>query len=185
MNLADQLVAIHASLTEGGVEHAFGGAIALAYWVEDPRGTNDIDVNVFVAPQDCERILAALPDGVAYDDDDVATIKRDGQTRLWWDGTPIDLFFSNLPIHHEAARHSSEVPFEGVQVPILGPAELALFKAIFDRTQDWADIEAMLLAQTLDAVALRARLVEFLGEEDQRLARLDESISRASRAESR
>lgn len=48
---------------------------------------------------------------------------------ICWGGTPIDLFFSYLPLHDEAAAHRRKVPFEGQQIPILGPLELAVFKA--------------------------------------------------------
>ena len=176
MTLAERLLAVHAGLDEAGVEHAFGGAIALAYWTLEPRGTRDIDVNLFVRPDDCETALAALPAGVSYDEPDIAQIKRDGQIRLWWDDTPVDLFFSNLPIHETAARHRQRVQFEGVAIPVLGPVELAVFKAMFDRTRDWADIEAMLEAGTLDADALRERLVELVGARDQRLTRLNDTL---------
>lgn len=182
MTLSEQLVAIHAALDEMRIEHAFGGAIALAYWTEDPRGTSDIDVNLFVPQEECERALAALPDEIPYDDAAISTIKRDGQIRLWWDGTPVDLFFNNLPVHEEAARNRREAPFEGVSIPILGPAELALFKAMFDRTQDWADIEAMLRAKTLDVEALRATLETMVGAGDERLLRLEDALARADRA---
>jgi hypothetical protein len=178
VNLADRLLAIHASLAERGIPHAFGGAIALAYWTEEPRGTRDIDVNLFIPADDSERALAALPEGVAYDDAAVDSIRRDGQARLWWDDTPVDVFFSSLPIHDEAARHSREVPFEGERIPILGPLELAVFKAMFDRGRDWGDIEEMLAARTLDPDALRDRLFELIGPEDRRLARLDEALER-------
>ena len=67
MTLAERLLAIHASLSEAAIQHAFGGAIALAYWTQEPRGTRDIDVNVFAPQDECERVLAALPDGVSYD----------------------------------------------------------------------------------------------------------------------
>jgi hypothetical protein len=178
VTLAERLLAIHAGLEAAGTEHAFGGAIALAYWPLEPRGTRDIDVNLFVRPEDCEAALAALPAGVSYDVRDIAQIKRDGQTRLWWDDTPVDLFFSNLPIHQAAARHRQRVLFEGEAIPVLGPVELAVFKAMFDRTRDWADIEAMLAAGTLDADALRECLVELVGAGDQRLDRLDETLRR-------
>jgi hypothetical protein len=178
MRLAERLLAIHASLDAAGIEHAFGGAIALAYWVEEPRGTRDIDVNLFVDPQECERVLAALPSGVAYDPSKVEAIKRDGQARLLWDDTYVDVFFSNLPVHEQASRHRALAPFEGAEIPILGPLELALFKAIFDRGRDWGDIEEMLAARTLDPDALRAQLTELVGEDEQRLARLDEALRR-------
>jgi hypothetical protein len=181
MNLADKLIAINLSLDRGGIEHAFGGAIALAYWTEDPRGTSDIDVNLFVAQENCELGLTALPGEVATDEETIPQIKRDGQIRLWWDTTPIDLFFDNLPIHEKAALNRREVPFEGVLIPILGPVELAIFKAMFDRTQDWADIEAMLRSMTLDFDELQAAIESLVGAKDPRLERLDEALRRADR----
>lgn len=177
MRLAERLLAIAAGLEEAGIDHAFGGAIALAYWTLEPRGTRDIDVNIFVSPEDCEAALAALPAGVSYDARDVARIKRDGQVRLLWEETPVDLFFSNLPIHQAAARHRQRVAFEGEEIPVLGPLELAVFKALFDRTRDWADIEEMLAAGTLDADGMREWLEELVGADDQRLDRLDKTLA--------
>jgi hypothetical protein len=178
MNLAERLLAIHEALDRAGVEHAFGGAIALAYWTEEPRGTRDIDINVFSSPEDCEAVLAELPAGVAYDERTIATIIREGQARLHWDGTPVDLFFSGLPIHDQAARHRRAVAFEGEEIPVLGPLELALFKAMFDRTRDWADIEEMLAARSLEPDELRRLIGDHAGAGDARLARLDEALAR-------
>ena len=50
---------------------------------------------------------------------------------------------------------------------------------MFDRTRDWADIEAMLVAETLDLDAVRADLLTMLDADDPRLARLDEALRRA------
>lgn len=178
MNLADRLLAIHRALDGASIPHAFGGAIALAYWTHEPRGTRDIDVNLFVPQERCEPALAALPDGVEYGNETVARIKADGQARLWWDDTPIDVFFDNLPLHEQAARNRQTVTFEGVEIPVLGPSELALFKVMFDRTRDWADIEAMLEASNLDVDQLRESLVGLVGPNDRRVARLDETVAR-------
>jgi hypothetical protein len=178
MNLADRLLAIHASLSDAEIPHAFGGAIALAYWTEEPRGTRDIDVNLFTPTEDVQRVLDALPDGIEHDETVVAAIRRDGQTRLWWDETPIDVFFSTLPIHDEAARNRREVPFEDTTIPILAPVELAVFKALFDRGRDWGDLEEMLAARSLDADALREHLIELMEPDDGRLRRLDELVHR-------
>jgi hypothetical protein len=176
MRLPDRLVAIHTGLAKERIPHAFGGAIALAYWTEDPRGTRDIDVNLFLPSDEWRQVLAALPDGVTASDDAVAAIERDGQARLWWDDIPVDVFFSSLPIHDEAARHTREVPFEGTTIPILGPLELALFKVLFDRGRDWGDIEEMLASRTLDADALRERLAGLIDSGDHRFKRLDDAL---------
>lgn len=55
-----------------------------------------------------------------------------------------------------------------------------MFKAMFDRTRDWADIEAMAAAGTLDVAAVRALLTDLVGIDDQRLTRVDEAVRRAT-----
>jgi hypothetical protein len=174
VTLPERLVALHRSLTRARLPHAFGGAIALAYWTLDPRGTSDIDVNVFIPATDAARALAALPAGVDQPPGTPDTIARDGQVRLWWDGTPIDLFFDYAPVHAQAARNRRMVPFEGIRIPVLGPVELAVFKVMFDRTRDWGDIEAMAERGTLDFEAVRDALHGMLDEDDRRLGRLAE-----------
>jgi hypothetical protein len=188
MTLAEKLLAVHEALTRAGIKHAFGGAIALAYWTSDPRGTSDIDVNVFLPADQATVALDALPEGVEVEQDTAERIARDGQIRLFWEGTPLDLFFDYDALHAAAARNSHQVPFAGVEIPVLGPIELAAFKAMFDRTRDWADIEAMLVAETLDLDALRTTLIRLTGDGDERFARIDAAARNADatrRAEGR
>ena len=172
MTLPEKLVALHRSLAAARVPHAFGGAIALAYWTEDPRGTSDIDVNLFGPAAGPEHALAALPGCVEQPPGTEEAIARDGQIRLWWEGTPVDLFFDYDPVHEEAARNRRTVPFEGVRIPVLGPVELAVFKVMFDRTRDWADVEAMAERGTLDFDAVRRTLGRMLPDGDARFERL-------------
>ena len=179
MTLAEQIVAIHAGLESESIGHAFGGALALAYWTLDPRGTSDIDVNVFLPAERNELGLRALPGAIEWDAGVVARIADEGQARLWWGDTPIDLFFDYVALHADAARNARRVPFAGEEIPVLGPVELAVFKAMFDRTRDWADIEAMLAAETLDVDSAREQLGRMLAAGDARFARLDEAIRRA------
>jgi hypothetical protein len=179
VTLPERVVTLHRSLARRRIPHAFGGAIALAYWTLDPRGTSDIDVNVFVPATDNRRVLRALPEGIARPEGTAQTIARDGQVRLWWDETPVDVFFDYVAVHADAARHRRTVPFAGTRIPVLGPVELATFKAMFDRTRDWADIEAMVAAGTLDVDAVRATVKTMLGADDPRLGRLDDAERRA------
>lgn len=180
MTLPERLVALHRALRARGIPHAFGGAIALAYWTLDPRATSDIDLNLFVDAGGCGAALAALPPGIAQPAGTAAAIARDGQIRLWWEETPVDLFFDYVPIHADAARHARTVPFADTHIAVLGPQELAVFKVMFDRTRDWADIEAMLGAGTLDLDGLRIALGSLLDADDARFARLDEAVRRAA-----
>ena len=180
MTLSERVIEIHRALHRQEIPHAFGGAIALGFWIADPRGTDDVDVNIFVPATECQPVLEALPPGVTVTEDAAAIIARDGQTRLWWDRTPIDLFFDNVPVHDDAARHRKTVQFtEDEKIPVLGPIELAVFKAMFNRTRDWADIEAMIAAETLDLDEVRRVLTTMVAEDDERFGRLDEAARRA------
>ena len=180
MTLPEKLVALHDALASAEIPHAFGGAIALAYWTLDPRGTTDIDLNIFAPSVECDRALSVLPAGVAQTAGTRKAIVKDGQVRLWWGETPVDLFFDYVPIHADAARNAQVVPFAGRAIPILGPVELAVFKAMFDRTKDWADIEGMLVAGRVSPAAIGARLRLMLDGDDHRLARLREAERRAA-----
>ena len=179
MTLPEKIVALHRALSRKKIPHAFGGALALAYWTKDPRGTSDIDLNIFVPAAESEPALAALPAGVARPEGTAAAIAADGQIRLWWDETPVDLFFDYEPVHTDAARHARDVPFAGTRIPILGPVELTVFKVMFDRTRDWADVEAMVAADTVDLDAVRSTLATLLAPDDLRFDRLSEAVRRA------
>ena len=180
MNLTERVLALHRALEDAGVPHAFGGAIALAYATLNPRGTNDIDCNVFVPAENPSPAIAALPAGIKRPRGLAARIARDGQVRLWWDDTPVDLFFDYAPIHEQAAKNVRRVEFDGVELPVLGPIELVVFKVMFDRSLDWADVEAAIEAGTVDMDAVRAALGTLLEPDDPRLERLADLERRAA-----
>jgi hypothetical protein len=148
--LAERLLAVHDALSAAGLAHAFGGAIALAYCTGEPRGTRDLDVNVFVGPERGGEVLAALPAGVAVSAAEIDRVQREGQVRVWWADTPIDVFLDVHAFHRSAAQDVRSVAFEGREIPVLGCTSLLVFKALFSRTQDWADIEAMVDEGTVD-----------------------------------
>jgi hypothetical protein len=170
--LVEKLLEIHEALKAESLPHAFGGAIALAYCVEEPRGTRDLDVNVFCDAAAAPAVLGALPDGVRVAAADVAAVERSGQTRLFWDGVPIDVFLNNLPLHDEVARGVVWVPLEGRQVPVLDCASLVIFKSFFDRTRDWGDIEAVAIATPGDVETATRAVADLVGEDDPAYRRL-------------
>ena len=175
--LVDRMVEIHRALDGSEVPHAFGGALALAWCTHQARGTIDIDLNVFIPQADAAETLAALPPAVVVTDADRSAIARDGQTRLWWrDGstlvTPVDVFFNTTEFHESAAGRSRSETLGGVDMPFLSCADLAVFKAFFNRTKDWADIEEMAEAGTLDGIRVLGVLARYLGGDDDRIVRL-------------
>ena len=171
-SLADKIVAIHLALDAARLSHAFGGALALAWCTQRARGTIDIDVNVFVPTDRTDDLLAALPAEITASDDAIAQLEADGQSRLWWAHTPVDVFLDTTPFHVDVGERIHREPFAGHDVPFLACRDLAVFKAFFDRTKDWADLEEMQTAGTLDVEAVAGILVHYLGPDDPRVGRL-------------
>ncbi len=122
-SLVDRVLVIAAALDDSGIDWALGGALALAFATEEPRGTRDIDVNVFV--------LSA-----------------------------------------QVATRTRRVPFAGSHVNVLSAEDLAVFKALFDRSRDWVDIDEMAAAGALDREVAAERLASLLDPDDPRIARL-------------
>jgi hypothetical protein len=116
--LVDKIVAIHTALQAEGLPHGFGGALALAWCTQRARGTIDIDVNIFVGPADAKRALAALPGGVSRTASDRRLLERDGQARLWWDETPVDVFLNTTSYHDGVAERCRLEWFSGLQLPV-------------------------------------------------------------------
>jgi hypothetical protein len=170
--LPAQIVALHKALARAELPHAFGGALALAWCTQRARGTIDIDVNVFVDTQHSADVFGALPKKVAWNANDLATLRREGQVRIWWDKTPLDLFLNTTPFHEEVARRTRWEQFAGEALPFLSCGDVAVFKAFFNRTKDWADIEEMIAAGTLDIAQVTAVLVQYMGIDDERVQRL-------------
>ena len=170
--LPEKIVAVHRALAKAELPHAFGGALALAWCTERARGTIDIDVNVFVDVDRAEAVFRALPRKVQWSDADLAVLRRDGQVRIWWDKTPLDLFLNTTPVHAEVAVRARFEEFAGTAIPFLSCHDIAVFKAFFNRTKDWADIEEMHAAGTLNAARVCEVLAHYLGADDERIAKL-------------
>ena len=176
--LAERIVALEDAL--GAVPHAFGGALALAYYAE-PRATIDIDLNVFVPADRFDDVARPLLElGASADDPAVAAlVRRDGQARVMWDQTPIDLFFAYDAFHDAAARARRSVPFASTTIEILSAEHLAVCKAVFNRPKDWVDLDAMIAADTAIDVAEVLRWVgRITGDSDPRYERIAAVLTR-------
>jgi hypothetical protein len=161
-----------------GVPHQFGGAIALA-WYRNPRATTDIDLNLTLPPDAAEPILRMLVRlGVTVTAEDRERIAADGQARLDWDGSFLDVFFATFDLHFEMAEHARVVRFGAVDIPILAPEDLIICKTVFDRPKDWLDMEEMVRWGTeVQAVRALGWVGDILGPKSAQYARLHELLS--------
>lgn len=176
LSLPDKILAIDRALES--IPHAFGGAISLAYHAE-PRATIDIDVNVFVPVERAAEVLEPLSQLGVETNKASETATRDGQVRVMWDNTPIDLFFSYDPFHDAADQAAVTVPFANHTIRVLSATHLSVCKAVFDRPKDWVDIESMIALGTyLDAAEALRWIGRIVGDEDSRYERLAALLSR-------
>jgi hypothetical protein len=65
------------------------------------------------------------------------------------------------------------VPLADRQVPMVDCSSLAVFKALLDRTKDWADMEAIAEASPGDVAAAAETVAALVGPDDPVVRRLE------------
>ncbi len=179
MLLDEQIVAIERAFIDAEIPHAFGGAQALGYY-GSVRATHDIDLNVFLPAAEAPRVFAVLRElGAAVTHPRLLKqVTRDEQVRVFWEETPIDLFFAYDPLHMSSMERRRRVDFYGDPIHILSAEDLITYKATFGRDKDWRDIAGILYASDapLDYDYIRGWLTKIDGPEGPRLARLEKLI---------
>ncbi len=169
------------TLANAGIAYAIGGALALAYYAA-PRATVDVDINVFVPPRERLRQLLAVLATAGFTADTPETIERtaseDGQFRGRIEGIRVDVFVPAIPFYAEMASRTRQVPLLGRPIDILSAQDLLTLKMMFFRRKDLADVEAVLRNPLpgLDVESIRAKLVEMVGEDDERTIEWDSII---------
>jgi hypothetical protein len=167
--LADQLEVAQ-------VPYALGGALAYAYWGV-ARGTHDVDINLFIPPEQMAEALVALSQGGLTINHAAAIVSAEarGDARGYVGDVPVDLFVDSIPLHAEAARRTVSVPLFERPIRILSAEDLTVLKLLFFRGKDIVDIERLLVLQGphLDRDYVRRWLVDSVGEEDERVQKWD------------
>lgn len=180
---AAQLIAN--ALERAGFAYAIGGALALAV-AGVPRGTADVDVNLFVDESrvlDLFEVLAGL--GIEIDVDAAsARAHRDGMFVGRWDGMRIDVFLPSIPFAREAERTRVKMTdAAGWSGWFLSAEALAVFKLLFFRGKDMVDLERLVAVRPeLDRAYIRRWTAEMMGEDDDRVRRWDDITARFVRS---
>ncbi len=173
--------AIADALGAAGVPYALGGALALAV-AGVPRGTRDVDVNVFVGIDALDGVFDALVAlGITLDREAArARAARDGLFVGVWDGMRVDVFVPSIPFSDEAARTRVEIDVDGWRGFFLAPEAIAVFKLLFFRAKDVGDLGQLIAVrrEALDRGYVRRWLADMMGEEDERVRRWDELVAR-------
>jgi hypothetical protein len=167
------------ALEYANLPYAIGGALALAV-AGVPRGTADVDVNVFVAaPQVPEAIRTLKSLGVEIDDAAaVARAEGEGVFVGRWDGMRIDVFLPSIPFSREAELTRIRVTdATGWSGWFLAAEAVVVFKLLFFRGKDLVDIERLVAVRPeLDRAYVRRWIAEMMGEDDERVRKWDEMV---------
>jgi hypothetical protein len=168
------------ALDREGFDYALSGAIALAYW-STPRATVDIDIAVDADATRLPALLDALTAaGCAIDRERAMATAERGDFGGRIDGIRVDVFLPVLAISAAAIERRVRVPFGDREVWILSAEDLALFKLIFGRTRDFADLERLLAARRdrLDYAYMERWVSSLFSPEDPRVARFRDLCGR-------
>lgn len=172
MLFTELIFATHEALDEAGLEHAFGGALALMHYVAEPRTTWDVDVNISVVKEDADVVVQALAGIVQATDEQIALLKRDGQVRLHVGRYPLDIFLAEHEFHDEMRLMSAMRPFGDTELPYISATHLTVLKAMFNRSKDWVDIESMLRHGSVDVQRAIGWLFTLQGPDEEAPARI-------------
>ncbi|WP_442483930.1 nucleotidyl transferase AbiEii/AbiGii toxin family protein [Aeoliella sp. SH292] len=179
-DVGDVALRLANSLEAEGCEYALGGALALGYWAE-PRGTLDVDFTLFPDPHSIARCLLVLS-RIGCDFDSQATarsLEEHGFCRVSFKGWTVDVFVSEIPFYAMARQRRREVPLAGGMVKVWDAETLCVFKMMFYRRKDLADVEQLIRAQGkgLDVAWVDAQIVEIFGQRDPRVSTWREIVA--------
>ncbi len=164
-------------LDELGYEYAFGGAIALGYWAE-PRGTIDVDLTLFIPHDKPSQCLWCLKELGCTFETSIAqeSLSRDGFCRVQWHGVRLDVFLPIVPFYESAKTRRRQVRLSDTTITIWDAETLAVFKMMFFRRKDIADLEQILRTQAdaFDREWVRQQLLDLFGKRDPRIIQWDE-----------
>ena len=168
-----------AGLNQRGQEYAFGGALALGYWAA-PRGTLDVDLTLFLPldkPSECIWLLEDLGCELSASEA-LASLREHGFCRAAWQGVRVDVFLPLIPFYETARQRRKRMDLGGQPIAVWDAESLAVFKMLFFRRKDLADVEQILRSQgaRLDRAWVREQLESICGSLDPRLSQWDELV---------
>ena len=178
-NPAEAALRIARAFAARNIPYALGGALAYNVWGV-PRATVDADLNVFVDIESLDPVFAVLHSlDLAFDEPVARTAARQDGLMIVHDGAcRVDLFVPSIDFSWEAAQTICQVRIGDEEVKVLSAEALAVFKLLFFRGKDIVDLERLIGVQQkrLDAAYVRRKIVEMMGEEDERVQRWDELV---------
>jgi hypothetical protein len=164
-------------LDAAGQDYAIGGAIALGFWGA-PRGTLDVDLTLYLPPEKPSHCIWLLQDLGCELASSAAleSFREHGFCRVVHSGLNVDVFLPSSPFYATARARRKRVQLGDQGLWIWDAETLIVFKMMFFRRKDLADVEQILRSQghSLDRAWIRAQIEGIYGARDPRLTQWDE-----------
>ena len=149
--------------------------MAFGLWAV-PRATVDVDVDVFLDGEGVDGVFGALEAlGITLDRDEARERNlREGMFVGRWGLYRIDVFTPSIDFAWEARRTRVRRDLGGHSIWVLSAEAIAVFKLLFFRTKDIADLERLVAVHVdLDRGYVRDHVVGMMGEDDERVREWD------------
>jgi len=170
-----------AALDANNIPYAIGGAHAFGIW-GDPRGTYDVDINLFVNHDELDHALDVIEaEDVELDREAARAADQSGDVIVGWHGDMrVDLFTPSIPFAWEAMEKAVRIRGPHGEAAFLSAESIAIFKLLFFRPKDLLDVEKLIEVQgnALDVGYIRSWIVDMMSEDDERTQALDQILSR-------
>jgi hypothetical protein len=158
-------------------EYALGGAIALGYWAA-PRGTVDVDLTLFRPPDQPSASVWLLQElGCKLTAAEATgSLREHGFCRVEYSGVRVDVFLPTIDFYGAARDRRRVVKLGEQSIQIWDAESLIVFKMMFFRRKDLADVEQILRTQreSLDCAWIELHLEQLFGRHDPRLSQWNE-----------
>lgn len=151
----------------------------MGYWGL-PRGTIDVDVTIFLSPDDPSKCIWLLQElGCKFSQTEAAkSFGEHGFCRVKFSALDVDVFLPIVPFYEAARARRRCVELGDKRIMIWDAESLAVFKMMFFRRKDMADVEQILRTQgpQFDRVWVREQIIEMYGIRDSRLSAWDDLV---------
>ncbi|MBI4871874.1 MAG: hypothetical protein HY814_09945 [Candidatus Riflebacteria bacterium] len=165
IELAERLTEV---FRKAGIDYAIGGALAYGLWGE-PRGTMDVDVCAFVARERADILFELLESLGGQLERDVCRWQLNTAHYFAVDFglLRVDVFSPDMLLYDWAFPRRVQAPLGSSTAWYWSAEDTLLFKLIFFRTKDKADIETLVGVQreNLDLGYVRRALRDIIDDE--------------------
>jgi predicted nucleotidyltransferase len=148
VTLEEELLAVHAVLERAHIANALCGGIAANLYREGVRATTDVDLYITCSAPELVALTRMFEASgwhahPAWRKAELLRLTRD-------DHPPVDLLIASTEYERQAIERAVAFQIDDLQVRVLLPEDLIVFKLVAGRERDYGDVAAIINTQSAD-----------------------------------